>query len=48
MIYSMNKNFKIEIVTSFYITKNNNRMNEIVKVLDKNLQNKYNRLFLHL
>ena len=37
----MDQNLKIEIVTSFYITKNNDRMNELVKALDKNLQNKY-------
>ena len=37
----MDQNLKIEIVTSFYITENNYRMNELVKALDKNLQNKY-------
>ena len=39
---SKNKeNPSIEIVTSFYISQNKDRMNELIKALDKNLQNKY-------
>tara|TARA_B110000971_G_C20006290_1_gene499304 strand:+ start:1050 stop:1742 length:693 start_codon:yes stop_codon:yes gene_type:complete len=37
----MDSILKIEIITSFYITTNKERMNELVKALDKNLHNKY-------
>mgnify|MGYP001223274116 FL=1 len=43
------KNLKIDIITSFYITKNKSRMNELLKALDKNLHNKYiNNIHLFL
>ena len=34
-------NLKIEIVSSFYIPKDNERFDELVKALNKNLKNKY-------
>ena len=34
-------NLKIEIITSFYMAKNKDRMIELVKALDNNLHNKY-------
>lgn len=37
----MSENLKINIVTSFYISHNNDRTNELVKVLDKNLHSDY-------
>lgn len=37
----MSENLKIHIITSFYISENNDRTNELVKALDNNLHSDY-------